>query len=72
MTDGTANLKGRKFTELKTSHFNHFCAFLTPAIHLTLAPTVGSQQVRGRLAPISEQGFLCYKIAFLPGLQEET
>ena len=72
MTDGTANLKGRKFTELKISHFNHFCASLIPAIHPTLAPTVGSQQVRGMLAPIPEQGFLCCKICFLSGLQEET
>lgn len=45
MTDGTANLKGRKFTELKISHFSHFFASLTPAIQPTLALTVGSQHI---------------------------
>lgn len=58
MTDGTANLKGRKFTELKIAHFNGFCASLTPAIYSTLTPTMGSQQVRGMLAPTPEQGFV--------------
>lgn len=72
MMDRTANLKEREFTELKISCFNNFCAPLSPTIHPTLSPTVGSQQVQGVLAPILEQGFLCCKVCFLFGLQEET
>ena len=64
MMDGSTNLKGRKFTELKISHFNHSCTSLTPAIHPTLAPMAGSQQVRGTLAPIPEQGFFAVKSVF--------
>lgn len=61
MIDGTANLKGRKCTELKISHFNHFCASLSPAIHPILAPIVGSQRVQDTLSPITEQVFCALK-----------
>lgn len=66
MTDGTTSLKGRKFTKLKISHLNHFCASLAPAIHPVLTPTTDL-----RLTPLSEQAYLCFNISFLSGLQEE-
>lgn len=69
--DRTANPKGRKRTELNISHFNHFCASLSLAIHPTLAPKAESQQVQDTLSPITEQVFLICKICFLSGLQEE-
>lgn len=72
MMDRTSNLKEREFAELTISRFNNFCASLASTIHPTLAPTVGSQQVRGKPAPILKQGFLGCKICFFFGLQEQT
>lgn len=70
MTDEPTNLKGGNSQNLNFPFYSFLC--ISSAVQPTLAETVGLQQVQGAFTPLPEQGFLCCKIYFLFGLQEET